>query len=218
MGDLLIGHVLGKTGKPDKAIEAFRGAEKKINSADSALRLYYGYGELKRQADGFRVLEDWLSRTPADQQIRRILASAYLSAGELQKSIAHHQKLKEQDGANPMILNNLAWLYQSVGDPRAMAEAKRAYELAPNAAVVKDTYGWVLVSSPAGLEQGIKLLEEATALAPDEPEIQYHLALGRVKQGRKDDACALLDTIMESDADFGQREDARKLKDAQSCH
>ena len=218
MGDLLIGHVFGKTGKPDKAIEAFRAAEKKINSADSALRLYYGYGELKRPADGFRVLEDWLSRTPADQQIRRILASAYLSAGEMQKSIAHHQKLKEQDGSNPMILNNLAWLYQSVCDPRAMAEAKRAYELAPNAAVVKDTYGWVLVSSQAGLEQGIKLLEEATALAPDEPEIQYHLALGRVKQGRKDDACALLDTIMESDAEFRQREDARKLKDAQGCH
>ena len=134
----------------------------------------------------------------------------------MQKSIAHHQKLKEQDGNNPMILNNLAWLYQSVGDPRALAEARRAYELSPRAAVVKDTYGWVLVSQ-GSVDQGVKLLEEATALAPDEPEIQYHLALGRVKQGRKDDACALLETIMESDADFHQREDARKLKDDQMC-
>ncbi len=216
MGDLLVGHVLARTGKTDQAVEAFRAAEKKINSADSALRLYYGYTELKRPNDGFRVLEAWLATTPGDQQIRRILASAYLSAGEMSKAIAHHQRLKEQDGNNPMILNNLAWLYQSVGDPRALGEAKRAYELSPKAAVVKDTYGWILVSQ-GSLEQGVKLLEEATALAPDEPEIQYHLALGRVKQGRKDDACALLDTIMESDADFHQREDARKLKDAQMC-
>lgn len=216
IGDLLVGHVLARTGKTDQAVEAFRAAEKKINSADSALRLYYGYADLKRRADGFRVLEAWLATTPGDQQIRRVLASAYLSAGEMPKAIAHHQKLKEQDGDNPMILNNLAWLYQSVGDPRAMAEARRAYELSPKAAVVKDTYGWVLVSQ-GSVDQGIKLLEEATALAPDEPEIQYHLALGRVKQGRKDEACALLDTIMESDAEFHQREDARKLKDAQSC-
>ncbi|MGE0667621.1 MAG: XrtA/PEP-CTERM system TPR-repeat protein PrsT [Sphingomonadales bacterium] len=216
MGDLLVGHVLAKTGKADQAVDAFRLAEKKINSADAALRLYYGYAEMKRPADSFRVLESWLAGNPGDMQIRRVLASAYLSAGEVQNSIAHHLTLKQQDGGNPMILNNLAWLYQSVGDPRAAAEAKRAYELAPNAAVVKDTYGWVLVSQ-GQLDQGVKLLEEAAALAPDEPEIQYHLALGRVKQGRKDEACAMLDTIMEGDAPFQQREDARKLRDAQAC-
>ncbi|MEN3974100.1 XrtA/PEP-CTERM system TPR-repeat protein PrsT [Emcibacter sp. SYSU 3D8] len=216
MGDLLVGHVMARTGKPDQAVEAFRIAEKKINSADSALRLYYGYTELKRPADAFRVLESWIATTPGDQQIRRVLASAYLSAGEMQKAIAHHRVLKTQDGDNPMILNNLAWLYQSVGDPRAVDEARRAYELAPKAAVVKDTYGWVLVSQ-GSVEQGVKLLEEAAALAPDEPEIQYHLALGRVKQGRKDEACALLETIMANDPDFRQSDDVRKLKDAQSC-
>jgi putative PEP-CTERM system TPR-repeat lipoprotein len=219
MGDLLVGLVLAKTGKTDGAVEAYRAAEKKVNSADAALRLYNGYLEIKRQADALRVLEAWVATAPGDQQIRRVLASAYMSAGETQKAIAHHQKLKEQDGNNPMILNNLAWLYQSVGDARALAEARRAYELAPKAAVVKDTYGWVLVSqgTQPSVDQGVKLLEEATALAPDEPEIQYHLALGRVKQGRKDEACALLDTIMDGGGAFSQREDARKLKDAQMC-
>ncbi|MEN3950866.1 XrtA/PEP-CTERM system TPR-repeat protein PrsT [Iodidimonas sp. SYSU 1G8] len=216
MGDLLVGHVNAKMGKMEQALEAYRAAEKKIDSAESALRLYYGYTEAKRQADGFKVLEDWLSRTPGDQQIRRILASAYLTADDPQKSILHHQKLKEQDGNNPMVLNNLAWLYQTVRDPRALPEAKRAYELAPNAAVVKDTYGWVLIEQ-GSVDQGAALLEEASALAPDEPEIQYHLALARVKQGRKDEACGLLGTVMQSGTDFAQRDAVRKLREAQSC-
>jgi predicted Zn-dependent protease len=139
-----------------------------------------------------------------------------MEAGDLQKAISHHQVLKQQDPGNPMILNNLAWLYQNVGDPRALDEAKRAYELAPDAAVVKDTYGWVLVEK-GDVDRGAALLEEASALAPDEQEIQYHLALARAKQGKTEDACALLQTITESGLHFRQREAVRKLRIAQSC-
>jgi putative PEP-CTERM system TPR-repeat lipoprotein len=216
IGDLLVGHVYVKMGKTGEAIQAFQAAERKINSADSALRLYYGYKSVKRPDAAFKALEDWLNKTPEDRQIRRVLASAYMEAGDMQKAIAHHQVLKQQDPGNPMILNNLAWLYQNVGDPRALDEAKRAYELAPDAAVVKDTYGWVLVEK-GDVDRGSALLEEASALAPDEQEIQYHLALARAKQGKTEDACALLQTITESGLHFRQREAVRKLRIAQSC-
>lgn len=216
MGDLLIGHVHTKMGDETKAYEAFQLAEQKINSSDSALRLYYGYTGIDRREDGFRGLEGWLQRRPDDEQMRRILATAYLEAGEYPSAIAHYDKLRETDGDNPVILNNLAWLYQQVDDERAVVLAARAYELLPDAAAVKDTYGWVLIER-GDLDRGAALLEEANALAPDEPEIQYHLALARAKQGRAAEACALLQTVLSNEVPFRARDAAETLMAQQSC-
>ena len=67
----------------------------------------------------------------------------------------------------------MAWLYFEIKDDRAIETAKRAVALAPNAAEVLDTYGWILVQSGKKSE-GIGWLEKAKALSPL-PEIQKHL-------------------------------------------
>lgn len=76
---------------------------------------------------------------------------------------------------NPLILNNLAWIYFQRNNPKAEETAKKAYTLAPKSAAIIDTYGTILVSNNR-LEQGISLLKQAISLAPNAPDIQYHLA------------------------------------------
>ena len=48
---------------------------------------------------------------------------------------------------NPLLLNNLAWLYHQQGDARAEATAKEAYDLAPSRPEIADTYGWILYNA-----------------------------------------------------------------------
>ena len=64
-----------------------------------------------------------------------------------------------------LALNNLAWLYFETKDARAIDTAKRAVALAPNAAEVLDTYGWILVQT-GNKAEGIRWLEKAKTLAP----------------------------------------------------
>lgn len=217
MGDLLVGHVRGKMGEQKAALAAFTSAEKKLDSSDAVARLYYGYNDIGHGQKGFDTIENWLSKNPEDHPLRRILATAYLEAGRHQLALKHYLVLEEVDASNPIILNNLAWLFQLTGDDRALEAAQRAYALLPDAAAVKDTYGWIMVER-GDLSKGVALLEEASALAPDEPEIQYHLALGRSKQGRQEESCALLRSILGgAAADFSFRSAAEELSRANAC-
>ncbi len=216
LGDILVGLVHGRSGDSASAIASFKAAEPKVNSVDSALRLYHAYQEIDEQTLAAGVLESWLNDNPDQRSVRGLLAGAYLEAGDYERSIHHHKQLQEDDPGNPMILNNLAWLYQSIGDPRAVALAEEAYKIMPEAVIVMDTYGWIMVEH-GRVEEGATVLEEASALAPDEPDIQYHLALARLQQGRDQEACALLRTILSVGSGFTRRDEAETLSDAHAC-
>ena len=85
---------------------------------------------------------------------------------------------------NVLVLNNLAWAYQQVKDPRALETAERAYKLKPDNAAVADTLGWMLVEQ-GNTTRGLELLQKAVAAAPKALEIRYHLAQAWVKSGDK---------------------------------
>ncbi|MCP4502142.1 MAG: tetratricopeptide repeat protein [Deltaproteobacteria bacterium] len=64
----------------------------------------------------------------------------------------------------------------------ALALAKRALITQPNAGYIVDTYGWVLFHMKR-YDEAVKALERAKRLTPKEPEILFHLAQAREKQG-----------------------------------
>jgi Tfp pilus assembly protein PilF len=70
--------------------------------------------------------------------------------------------------------NNLAWIYGDVELPKALAAAKRAYELAPDSAEIIDTYAWFLYKH-GDLERAKALMVRALDLAPDNERIRQHL-------------------------------------------
>lgn len=72
-------------------------------------------------------------------------------------------------------LNNLAWAYSKVGNPKAEETAKKAYEIAPNNGAIADTYGWILYNQGKKSE-AITILKRAAELLPDNEEIKQHLS------------------------------------------
>ena len=62
-----------------------------------------------------------------------------------QEAIAQYEALLKLKPNGALDLNNLANLYQSEKDSRAMATAELALRLAPDNPAVQDTLGWILV-------------------------------------------------------------------------
>ena len=74
-------------------------------------------------------LADWVENNPGDGAIRQVLAQAYLQSEETQAAIDQYQALLEVQPDNIVALNNLAWLYHSINDARAIEWAEQAFKL-----------------------------------------------------------------------------------------
>lgn len=155
-------------------------------------------------------LQDWLTMEPGDDGVRMVLAEALLGLGRLEEAQTEYEALKERQASNPIVWNNLAWLYSQAGDARAVAHGERALALAPDSPAIKDTLGWIL------LEQGetaraLALLREAHEAIPDNPEIAFHYAVGLHRDGQGAAAKSLLQSLLAKGQSFPGSAEAKDL-------
>ncbi|NOQ16902.1 MAG: tetratricopeptide repeat protein [Methyloprofundus sp.] len=138
------------------------------------------------------------------------LASVYLQQKNFPEAEKHYLKILQTKPDNPLILNNLAWIYFQRNNPKAEETAKKAYTLAPKSAAIMDTYGIILVHNNR-VKQGISLLKQAASLAPNAYDIQYHLAEAHVKNGDKQQAIQILSTLLNIENNFSEKKAASTL-------
>src|SRR5690606_31714115 len=127
----------------EAAIPAFETAI----AGDIGGRAIVGLFQARQRAgvpDPVATLEAALEEDPDDLVVRVLAADHYLSSGNHAAAIAHYETIQARLPDNPVMLNNLAWLYSRTGDSRALATAERALELAPESPQVMDTLGWIL--------------------------------------------------------------------------
>ena len=108
-------------------------------------------------------------------------------------------------------LNNLAMLWADNKNNRlqAVTLAMAAFVRASGDPSVIDTLGYTLIRNNRS-EEALKVLERALTIAPDQPSIQYHLALALSELGRTAEAVAGLEKVL-AGGDFGERADAEEL-------
>ena len=119
----------------------------------------------------------------------------------------HVVKAEPTDGIS---LNNLAWLYYTQGDERALETARKAQAAMPGNGSVLDTLGWILVEA-GELEEGISVLTNAVERSDAHPTVRYHLAEGYARSGDTDAAKAILTEILANSENFDGRSDAERL-------
>jgi putative PEP-CTERM system TPR-repeat lipoprotein len=171
-------------------------------------RLYARADDLPKAEN---VLNARVKADPKNFAIRSVLAGFYLEQKKYDQAIAEYNRLIAERPADPIALNNLAWLYQRQGNLQKARElAERAFAAAPTASQIDDTLGWILLAQGES-EKALTHLSAANSAAPRNPDIQYHLAVALQRVGRPTDAQAMLETLLGSGASFTEKADAEKL-------
>jgi putative PEP-CTERM system TPR-repeat lipoprotein len=152
----------------------------------------------------------WQKENPDDVALGMFVAEGNLARKDFKSAIIQLQDLLKRNPNNPAALNNLAWAYQQEKDPRALETAEQALKLAGDNPGVLDTLGWLLVEQ-GNTARGLPMLQKASGMAPDAPEIRYHLAVGLHKSGDKQNARKELDKLLADNKPFPQLDEARAL-------
>ena len=143
---------------------------------------------------------------------RQQLGLSQEALGDVERAIESYQKALALRKDDVVALNNLAWLLAEARKKpeEALPFAMRARELAPNAAEVLDTLGWVHYRRGAFAEAE-KLLATAAERNPRNADIQYHLGLTHSRLGKKNDAVFALRRAAQLDPALAKAEKVEQL-------
>jgi len=211
-GEILLGDALVRSGRYREAAKAYEAGLSKGESTQLAIRLHEARVKAGDEAAAIQGLAGWVDGHPDDRAAQLVLAGAYIRAGQHDTAIEHYERLDAVDGRNPIVVNNLAWLYQSKGDPRALEYAERALELAPDSPSIMDTLGWILVQR-GDPQRALPLLEKAKARLTDQPDVLYHYAAALHRLGRSDEAKPYLRNLLTLYGEFESAPAAKALLD-----
>ncbi|MGD0843016.1 MAG: XrtA/PEP-CTERM system TPR-repeat protein PrsT [Geobacteraceae bacterium] len=108
-------------------------------------------------------------------------------------------------------LNNLAYLYtEGYGNKKeGLSMALTAYKMEPGNGGFIDTLGYALLKNGRG-EEARKVLEKASAILPNNPTVNFHLALACQAIGDRGRAVAILRKVLQL-GDFPEETEAKTL-------
>ena len=211
LAQALRGDVYMATKQWDQAVAAYTKALKQFTNPPTALMIRLGSAQFAAgNADGANaMLRAWVKANPNDEDARRFLAEVNMGARRYAEAVRDFETLLTMRPRDAKYLNNLAWLYQQLGDKRALATAQEAYILLP-VADVADTLGWILLADGAS-PTAVVLLRQAYGEAGNDPRIAYHYAVALQKAGQAGEAGKVLKPVVDSGIRFDERDDAIKL-------
>lgn len=207
---LVLGDAQSAAQKPNDAVVTYQKAWSITKESVVLRRLYSALAQSKREAEGLALLKSWAAQNPADYGTRLMITSHYINTKEYDAALKETLAMDGVLPDNPIVLNNLAWLYGERNDPKALAAAEKAYNLAPRSPDIADTYGWLHVQK-GDVAKGADILGKAHAMAPDRGDITYRYAVALEKKGDKTQAKAVLQRALSAQAAFSERAQAEAL-------
>ena len=196
--------------KPELALAAYDKAQGVAKSGTILIRSAELLRRMGKNSEADARVAQFLKANPEDNVVQMYLAESQLAAKDFKAAAGVLESMVKRNPNNGAALNNLAWAYQQMKDPRALPTAEQAYKIAGDNAAVLDTLGWMLIEQ-GNTGRGMPLLQKAVAAAPAAPEIRYHLAVALHKTGDKKGARKELETLLAQNRPFNQLEEARTL-------
>ena len=210
IGYAIEGDLLMMQNKPAQALPVFEKALAIARTPELTIKALQAMKLSGKDKEAQARAAQWTKEHPEDVAVAMFLAEGSLARKDFKAAIAQLQDVIKRSPQNPVALNNLAWAYQQEKDPRALETAEQAFKLAGENAGVMDTLGWLLVEQ-GNTARGLPLLQKASGMAPNAPDIRYHLAVGLHKSGDKQGARKELDKLLADNKPFAQIDDARAL-------
>jgi len=214
VGYIVLASVYEQVNKPDSAIEALKkGIQVDGKNIDARLKLGDIYAKKKEYSSALTTYESVAKLNPNVVQAYFAEGLVYEKMAKDKEAVKKYQQVLEKAEDNVPAMNNLAFLYlQGLGSKeKALELAIRAYRAAPEAPQIMDTLGYALVKNNRPKE-AFEVLRKAVALLPEDPSVQYHLALVYKEYG---DAPHAREAVMRAlkSTDFPEIKEARILLD-----
>ena len=162
------------------------------------------------QAGALELQEQWTAEHPDDQAATLALANAYSQQDQIDQAITRYQQVLEKGEQNVVALNELAWTLRNKQPAKALEYAERASELAPESAVVMDTFAVVLLNN-GDIERAKRHIERALEKQPKNPSIRYHGAMIDAAAGDKASALKALQSLLGEGSNFPEKAEAQQL-------
>jgi cellulose synthase operon protein C len=208
ISDLLVADVLVRAGRQDEAVAILTRGQNAHPTAGIAIRLAsLTYGEGKH-ADAEQLLAAWIEKHGDAIDVPLALAGLYELDRDDDKAQALYELVLKRVPTHPIAVNNLAAIYARKHDPRANELARKAFRLLPGGATA-DTLGWTLLGA-GDAAAGLPFLQDAAGEMPRDMSVQYHLAVALDATGDTAHARALLERVVNSNATFDGKDDAKR--------
>ena len=162
---------------PAGAVEVLRPLAALPTASTADLRLLATAAEQAHSPDAAALAAR--AKFPPPQELARTLADAdaAMKARNWGNAIAAYERIMSvTDGRNPLVLNNLAYAQDQVGNKQvALGYALRALKEAPQNPSVMDTAAWLLIQTGGERTRALQLLRAASDKAPQNATIRAHL-------------------------------------------
>ncbi|MDP1770522.1 MAG: tetratricopeptide repeat protein [Nitrospirota bacterium] len=213
--DGFLGELLLTRGDTAAAIAHFEAAARlnpKWSTPWVHLARYHYAG--KRLTEGDEFLRKGLQGSPDNEQMRLLLAVSLDAQRQFDEAIAHYEAVLKTNPKSMLAANNLAaTLVDHKSDSKSLERAltlSRAFESQTPNPYLLDTLGWAHYKLDHG-NDAVRLLKQATALAPDHPVLNYHLGAALSKSGQPGDALVYLKKAVATGTPFEGLDAAKAL-------
>ncbi|WP_432464326.1 XrtA/PEP-CTERM system TPR-repeat protein PrsT [Agarivorans sp. QJM3NY_33] len=180
------------------AIKTFEDLYSKHPSMQTANRLIQTYKDANQPERAVAFVEKTLSEHgEAAQPLQLQLAELQMSLNP-QQALQSYQKIISKEPENIIALNNLAWVYHAQQDnQQALKYAKQVYQLKPELAQIKDTYGYMLLKAGQA-EKATEILAESYQQQANN-EIGVHYVEALIASNKHSQARTLLNSLIDLD-------------------
>lgn len=181
------------------------------------LSLARSYADKGDYGTALGVVEEALEAAAQDEEAQlRLAAGIYAEqVGRLDEAIAHYRAAAEFRETAAVACNNLAYALATARDDPAAAVplAERAARLAGGSPAVLDTLGWVYYLDGRASE-AVRYLEAARQGMPDSPDVRYHLGMGYLAVGMREEGQKELQEALALSPTFPGAAEARRMLSA----
>jgi Flp pilus assembly protein TadD len=211
---MLLGELYVRNKQPENALEAFAKAQELAPTNPQPYiiraRVMHSIGKTSEAINEFQgLLQSQPNSIPANLGI----ATLYEAQEKFDEARAQYENVLKINPNQPVAANNLAYLTaQEEGADlgEALRLAMLAKQALPDDARIADTLGLVHYKRKSYTLAAAQF-QQALSTQPDDPIINYHLALAQVAKEDKEGALASLQKSLSSKAPFAERAEAEKL-------
>ncbi len=209
--DEMLGRIALASGDGQAAIAHFERSLGRQDRGSVAQRLAATYWALGDREASLRTLVEWLDRHPTDTLTRVILGIHYGKLDRHAEAVASYQAAVDTDPDYWLGHHGLALAHMALDDlDTALDHATQAAALTDDNADALRTLG-IILAARGEHGRAVEVLQQATANAPERPELQYLVARSLAASGDPTQARQILETLLAADHPFKERSAAEAL-------